>query len=274
VSEHEALADGTVLHRLENGISYITLNRPDAGNALTQTQRPVIRGLLQAASEDCEIRGIVLAANGKHFCTGADLRAGASGPDKPRRPGDVSRQLAYGPESAQRFVNAILDSSKPVLAVVQGAAAGMGAQIALACDLIVASENAYFAEIFIRRGILIDAGGAYLLPRRIGLQRAKELVIFGDNLPAREAMEIGLVNRVVPPEELASAVAHYAQRLAVAPTTAIGLAKQLLNRSLDSDRETALREEAFAAEINSGTHDMKEGLAAFAERRPPRFVGY
>jgi 2-(1,2-epoxy-1,2-dihydrophenyl)acetyl-CoA isomerase len=274
VSDQEALADGTVLHRLESGISYITLNRPDAGNALLQIQRPVIRGLLQAASDDCDVRCVVLAANGKHFCTGADLRGGASGPDKPRRPGDVSRQLAYGPESAQRFVNAILDCSKPVIAAVQGAAAGMGAQIALACDLIVASENAYFAQIFIRRGILIDAGGAYLLPRRIGLQRAKELVFLGDNLPAREAMEIGLVNKVVPPEVLASAAAHYAERLAVGPTTAIGLAKQLLNRSLDSDRETALREEAFAAEINSATQDMKEGLAAFAERRSPRFVGY
>lgn len=274
MSDHEALADGTVLHRLENGISYITLNRPDAGNALLQMQRPVIRGLLQAASDDCEVRGVVLAANGKHFCTGADLRTGASGTDRPRRPGDVSRQLFSGPESAQRFVNAILDCGKPVIAVVQGAAAGMGAQVALACDLIVASENAYFAQIFIRRGLLVDAGGAYLLPRRIGLQMAKELVFFGDNLSARDAMAMGLVNKVVPPEELESAVAHYAQRLAVAPTVAIGLAKQLLNRSLDSDRETALREEAFAAEINSATQDMKEGLAAFVERRPPRFVGY
>jgi 2-(1,2-epoxy-1,2-dihydrophenyl)acetyl-CoA isomerase len=149
----------------------------------------------------------------------------------------------------------------------------MGAQVALACDLVVASENAYFAQVFIRRGLLIDSGGAYLLPRRIGLQKAKELVFFGDDLPAREAHAIGLVNKVVPPEELASAVAHYAERLATAPTTAIGLAKQLLNRSLDADRETAFREEAFAAEINGATRDAREGLAAFAERRPPRFVG-
>jgi len=274
VSEHEALADGTVLHRIENGISYVTLNRPEAGNALLQIQRPVVRGLLQAASDDCEIRGVVLAANGKHFCTGADLRGGTGQPGRPRRPGDVARQLFSGPESAQRFVNAILDCSKPVIAAVQGGAAGMGAQIALACDLIVASENAYFAQIFIRRGILVDAGGAYLLPRRIGLQKAKELVFFGDNLPAHEAFAIGLVNKVVPPDELASAVASYADRLAVAPTTAISLAKQLLNRSLDGDRETALREEAYAAEINSTTDDMKEGIAAFVERRPPKFVGY
>ena len=274
MSEQEAMADGTILHRLENGISYITLNRPDAGNALLQIQRPVVRGLLQAASDDCAVRGVVLAANGKHFCTGADLRSGASGPDRPRRAGDVAHQLACGPESAQRFVEAILDCRKPVIAAVQGGAAGMGAQIALACDLVVASENAYFAQIFIRRGILIDAGGAYLLPRRIGLQKAKELVFFGDDLPAREAMEIGLVNKVVPPEELASAVAHYAQRVAVAPTTAIGLAKQLLNRSLDGDRAAAFRDEAFAVEVNSATQDMKEGIAAFVERRPPGFVGY
>lgn len=274
MSEHEALAGGTVLHRVENGISYVTLNRPDAGNALLLAQRPVIRELLQAASDDCEIRGVVLAANGKHFCTGADLRGAAPGAERPRRPGDVARQLFHGPESAQRFVTAILDCGKPVVAAVQGAAAGMGAQIALACDLVVASEKAYFAQIFIRRGILVDAGGAYLLPRRIGLQKAKELVFFGDDLPAREAMAIGLVNKVVPPEDLASAVAQYAERLAAAPTTAIGLAKQLLNRSLDVERATALRDEAFAAEVNAATEDMKEGIAAFVERRPPRFVGY
>lgn len=212
----------------------------------------------------------MLAANGKHFCTGADLRGGA--PSTPR-PGDVARQLAYGPESAQRFVSAILDCSKPVIAAVQGAAAGMGAQIALACDLIVASENAYFAELFVRSGLLIDAGGAYLLPRRIGLQRAKEIVFFGDDLPAREALAIGLVNAVVPPDQLADAVARYVERLAVAPTTAIARAKQLLNRSLDTDRETAFREEAFAVEINSATQDMKEGLTAFLERRPAKFIG-
>ena len=118
------------------------------------------------------------------------------------------------------------------------------------------------------------SGGTWYLPRMLGWAKAAELIFTGRTLSAAQSLEIGLVNRVVPPEELASAVEHYARRLAAAPTTAIGLAKQLLNRSLDSDRETALREEAFAVEINSATQDMKEGLAAFAERRPPRFVGY
>jgi 2-(1,2-epoxy-1,2-dihydrophenyl)acetyl-CoA isomerase len=273
MSEADAVLGKTVLHRIENGISYITMNRPEAGNAIHYTQRTVIRALLQAAADDCEIRGIVLAANGKHFCTGADLRS-PPGADRVKRPGDISRLTQHGPEAAQRFINAILDCSKPIIGVVQGAAAGMGAQIALACDILVASEAAYFTQIFVRRGILVDAGGAYLLTRRIGLQKAKELVFFGDNLTAREAFELGMVNKVVPPEQLTEAAESYARRLAVAPTTAIGLAKQLLNRALDSDRETAFREEALSTEINAQTLDQKEGVTAFLEKRPPKFVGY
>jgi len=140
--------------------------------------------------------------------------------------------------------------------------------------LIVASNRAYFSQIFIRRGILIDAGCAYLLPRRIGLQKAKELVFFGENLSATEAEKIGLINKAVPEDEFASAVDDFAQRLAQGPTTAISLAKQLLNRSLESNRATAFLEEALAAEINGRTDDIKEGISAFIDRRPPNFKGY
>jgi len=280
MSSTQDVLGSTILNSLQGGISYITLNRPDAGNALLPNQRGVICRLLADASQDPEIRAVVLKSNGKHFCAGADMHLSASlsgakkTEAKPQRPGEHARSLMHGQESVQNLIAAILDCSKPVVAAVQGAAVGMGAEIALACDLIVASNRAYFSQIFIRRGILIDAGCAYLLPRRIGLQKAKELVFFGENLSATEAEKIGLINKAVPEDEFASAVDDFAQRLAQGPTTAISLAKQLLNRSLESNRATAFLEEALAAEINGRTDDIKEGISAFIDRRPPNFKGY
>ena len=269
----------TVLQRIENGICHITLNRPESGNAILPEQRGVIVQLLADADKNPEVRVIVLGANGRLFCSGADMRTlsrttNANGETPVQRPGERARFLMNGPEAAQTIIKALLDCSKPIVAAVQGTAAGMGVQMALACDLIVMSDAASFIESFILRGIMIDAGGAYLLPRRIGLAKAKELVFFGDALPAREAERIGLVNKVVHPDEFAEAVASYATRLAAAPTTAIGFAKRLLNRSLDVDRETAFQEEGMSAEANGGTQDIKEGIRAFMEKRPPKFQGF
>ena len=269
----------TVLHRIENGVAYITLNRPESGNAILPEQREVIVDLLAQAERNHEVRAVVLGATGRLFCAGADMRTlsrttNANGEMPVQRPGDRARFLMHGPQAAQSIIKALLDCAKPVVAAVQGTAAGMGVQMALACDLIVASEAASFIESFILRGIMIDAGGAYLLPRRIGMQKAKEMIFFGDALPAREAERIGLVNKVVPPEEFEATVAQYAARLAAAPTTAIALAKQLLNRSLDSDRAAAFLEEGLSAETNGGTQDIKEGIRAFMEKRPPKFVGF
>ena len=140
---------------------------------------------------------------------------------------------------AQRLVAAVLDCGKPVIAVVNGAAAGIGAHLALAADLVVAAEDASFVEVFVRRGLVVDGGGAYLLPRRIGMQKAKELAFFGDKLPAAEALALGLVNRVVPAAELDAAADEFARRLAAGPTTAISLTKRLLNAS--PGRQTAPR---------------------------------
>jgi 2-(1,2-epoxy-1,2-dihydrophenyl)acetyl-CoA isomerase len=174
----------------------------------------------------------------------------------------------------QRLITAILDCEKPVIAAVNATAAGGGMHLALACDLVLAAEEAKFIEVFVRRGIAPDAGGGYLLPRLVGPQRAKELFFFGDDLPAREAERLGLVNRVVPRVELTALVADWARRLAAGPTKAIGMAKFLANRSLDTDRATALWDEAVAQELVVGTEDSREGLAAFAERRSPVFKGW
>jgi 2-(1,2-epoxy-1,2-dihydrophenyl)acetyl-CoA isomerase len=271
----ENVIGSLLLHRVAGGISTITLNRPDKANALLPSQRDALIHLLHQASIDTGIRVVVLQSAGKVFCAGADINTiidqpGDSG-ERQRRHGEGARRITFG---AQRLVTAILDCEKPVIAALQGTAAGLGAQLAIACDLIVASEDGAIAESFVQRGILVDSGGAYLLPRRIGLQKAKELVFFGDKLGAHDALRIGLINQVVPAAQLQSAVDQLAARLAAAPTLAVGLAKKLLNQSLDSDRLAALTSEALALDIVSWTEDFREGTSAFLEKRTPRFRGY
>jgi 2-(1,2-epoxy-1,2-dihydrophenyl)acetyl-CoA isomerase len=268
--------DDQLLVREAGGVLWLTLNRPEAANALTPDQRDRLTELFAVADERVEVRAVVLGATGRHFCTGADLRASRPGPDRPadapeRVVGDVARMLAGG---AQRLVAAILDCEKPVVAAVNGTAAGIGAHLALACDLVLAAEGARFIEVFVRRGLVPDGGGSWLLPRLVGLARAKELMFFGDDLPATEAERLGLVNRVVAPDDLPKVAAEWAGRLAAGPSRALGLTKRLLNRSLDVDRATAFREEALAQELNMGTVDANEGVQAFVERRDPQFRGW
>ncbi len=260
-----------VLHATDNAVSWITLNRPAALNALTRDQRERVIALLGEASADPGVRSVVITATGKGFCAGADLRgSGPAAPAHDRVPGDVARTIRLG---AQRLITAVLDCEKPVIAAVNGTAAGIGAHLAFACDLVVAAEEAKFIEVFVRRGLVPDGGGAYLLPRLIGPQRAKELMFFGDALPAAEAERLGLVNRVVPAGELEKTARTWAERLAAGPTRAIALTKQLVNASLDSDRAAALAAEAAAQEINMTTADANEGVAGFVERRTPHYRG-
>jgi 2-(1,2-epoxy-1,2-dihydrophenyl)acetyl-CoA isomerase len=187
-----------------------------------------------------------------------------------RQPGATILALFTG---AQRMIRSILDCLKPVVAIVQGPAAGLGLYMALASDIVIASDRAVFAETFISRAMVLHCGGAHLLPQRMGMQRAKEFVFLSQRLTGQEAMALGLVNRVVPASELDSAAEEIIQRLAAGPTVAIGLSKRLLNRSLGTDRGTALSEEAMAMEINGITHDMSEGRLSFVERRDPKFLG-
>ncbi|MDQ8704606.1 enoyl-CoA hydratase-related protein [Streptomyces sp. LHD-70] len=238
-------------------------------NAVTWEQREEIIALLDAASADPDVRAVVLTATGKGFCAGADLRGGGSAA-KERVPGDVARTIRNG---AQRFISAILDCEKPVIAAVNGTAAGIGAHLAFACDLVIAAEHARFIEVFVRRGLVPDGGGAYLLPRLIGPRRAKELMFFGDAVSATEAERLGLVNRVVPADELEKTARAWAERLAQGPTRALALTKQLVNASLDVDRSAAFAAEAAAQEINMTTADAQEGVTSFVERRTPEYRG-
>ncbi|WP_436845612.1 enoyl-CoA hydratase/isomerase family protein [Streptomyces shenzhenensis] len=257
-----------IRHEVRDGVSRITLDRPEVLNALTPELRDRVVTLLAEASADPDVRAVVLTGTGRGFCAGADLRGGAAGGE--RVAGDVARLLRLG---AQRLIAAVLDCEKPVLAAVNGTAAGLGAHLALACDLVLAAESARFIEVFVRRGLVPDGGGAYLLPRLVGPQRAKELMLFGDALGAADAARLGLVNRVVPDGELAATADRWAARLAAGPTRALALTKQLVNASLDADRATAFAAEATAQEINMTTRDAQEGLTAFTNHHKPEFTG-
>src|SRR5436190_1521491 len=273
-------ASDEVIYEVEaSGVAWLVLNRPDAGNAVTRAQRGVILERLEEAADDDRVRAIVLTGAGdRHFCTGADLRVAtqtdaANGPAEPPRVGTVMRGLESN-LGAQRFVAALLDCPKPIIASVNGTAAGLGAHIAFACDLVIAADTARFIEVFVRRGLLPDGGGAYLLTRLVGPQKAKELVFFGDDVAADEASRIGLVNRVVPAAELRAHTREWAERLASGPTVAISLTKRLLNSALGAERGEAFRAEALALEVGMNAVDSNEGVRAFVERRPAEFVGW
>jgi len=262
---------------VEHGIATITFDRPEFGNALTSDQRIQIGTWLARADEDLAIRCVVIQATGRFFCTGADLRGGAP-PVASARPADaparvIGERRRMMLRGAISTVNAILDCEVPVIAAVQGTAAGIGAHLALACDLVVASENAKFIEVFARRGLIPDGLGTWILPRLIGLQKAKELVFFADDVPAARAHEIGLCNKVVPGAELQATAKEWAERLASGPTKSYMFSKWLLNRSLDVDRRTIIEEEAWAVELITRTQDMQEGVQSFRERRAPQWRG-
>ncbi len=251
----------------EHQVTTITLNRPEARNAVNDDMREELLAVLTDARTNLDVRAVVLTGAGKGFCTGADISRRGSGPTGPGAAREMLRTRS------QRLIRAVWELEKPVIAAVNGVAAGLGAHLAFACDLVIAAAESRFIEIFVRRGIAVDAAGAYLLPRLIGLAKAKELVFFGDDLPAEDAQRIGLVNKVVPGDQLQAAAAQWALRLASGPTYAIGMSKRLLNRSLDVDMETALDEEAMAQSLVTQSEDTKEGMLAFMEKRTPAFTG-
>jgi len=270
--------DQLITYSNDGGICHLTINSPDQGNALAGDMRDRLAERFALASEDLAVRVVVLRGAGeKHFCTGAAL----GGPQRPTPPkpegaperaqGDAARLIRTG---WQRLIASVMDCEKPVICALNGTAAGGGANLALACDLVVMADSARIIEVFVRRGIMPDAGGAYLLPRLVGLQKAKEMMFLGDDVSATDADRMGLVNRVVPASELDAAVEELATRFLTLPTRAIALTKRLTNRSFESSREQSFDDEAFFQELIVGTEDSREGMTAFRERRSPEFKGW
>ncbi|MED5810866.1 enoyl-CoA hydratase-related protein [Mycolicibacterium sp. 050232] len=258
--------------RTEGAVRWLVLDRPEVGNSVTRAiQRDLIANLADA-SVDPGIRAVVLAASGdRHFCTGPNLRDPNMRPSQDRIPGDAARILRTG---SQAVVSALLDCEKPVICALNGVAAGVGASLVLACDLIIAVESAKLIELFVRRGLAPDGGAAYLLTRKVPFNLAKQLIFFGEELSAVEAHRIGLVNRLVADHhELGSVTTEWAQRLADGPTRALAAAKTMLNQALDFDRTAAFATEALLVEQVATTQDVAEGVAAFGEKREPRFTG-
>lgn len=253
----------TLVVAREAGVVTITLDRPEKKNAINATMWRELLATFQDIAESASDRCVVVTGSGGAFCSGADLSD--AGEDRPH-------QLAAMRE-VNRVCLALHDLPQPTIAKVGGVAAGAGANLAFGCDLVVASEDARFSEIFARRGLSVDFGGTWLLPRLIGLHRAKELAFFADIISAKEANDLGLVNRLVPAAQLDHAVSEWAGRLAAAAPIALAQTKQMLNRAFEVTLEQALEAEGWAQTVNFGTQDTAEAIAAFLEKRDPRFSG-
>jgi 2-(1,2-epoxy-1,2-dihydrophenyl)acetyl-CoA isomerase len=244
-----------------DAIVTISMRNPRRKNAVTDAMWGELAAAFRWVASTDQVRAVVLTGDGEDFCSGADL----SGPPE-------VHWLAH-----MRYINdaclALAAVPQPTIARVDGVAVGAGLNLALACDLIVASDRARFSEIFTKRGLSVDLGGSWLLPRRVGLHKAKELVLLADVLDAAEADRIGLVNKVVPAAELDDAVADWAQRLAAGPPIAMAQSKELLDRSSERTLPEALTAEAAAQVVNFGTEDTREAIAAFLQKRTPTYRG-
>jgi 2-(1,2-epoxy-1,2-dihydrophenyl)acetyl-CoA isomerase len=272
-----ARADEELLARLDNGVLWLTINRADSGNAIPYYVRDRLIRWFGDAHRDLAVRCIVLTAAGeKHFCTGADLTIRPPVPETPD--GAPERVVGTGIDMMrtgfQTLMQAILDCEKPVIVALNGTAAGGGSMFTLAADLVIAADNARLIQVFVRRGLVPDGGVAYLLPRIVGMHKAKELIFFGDDVSADQMLDLGIANKVVPAAELMAATKEWAERLAQGPTKAIGWSKKLLHDALEIDRRALLEEEAMLVELNTQTHDGMEGVNSFRERRPTQFTGW
>lgn len=255
----------TILFEVENGIATLTLNRPDVFNAFNEQQSFDVIDALKKVEKDKSIRVLIITGAGKAFCSGQDLKSIAGAKNR-----SLSESLykRYNP-----MIRAIRNLPVPVIAKVNGVAAGAGCSLALACDMVVAAEQANFIEVFINVGLVLDSGSSYFLPRLVGSARAFEMSTMGSKVSATQALQWGLINRAVPAEQLDEETLKIAQYYAQAPTKAIALMKKMLNKSFHSDLDTMLEYEAYCQEIAGRSNDYKEGVAAFNEKRKPEFKG-
>jgi 2-(1,2-epoxy-1,2-dihydrophenyl)acetyl-CoA isomerase len=261
--------------RVETGADFVcrvTLERPEAKNALTVEMRDQLVEAVRAARADADVRALLITGTGDAFCAGMDL--GASTVAQAGREGFDTRATAEALRvGVQAFIRELWELDKPTVAAVNGVAVGPGAHLALACDFVLVHPATRFLWSFHRWGLVVDAGGAYLLPRLVGLPRAKAMVMLGEGCTGAEAVDLGLAYRCVAPDELQAEGSALAARLAAGPTRALGLSKRLLNESFETDLADVLEREAAYQSLATTSSDLVEGMAAFKERRDPGFTG-
>jgi 2-(1,2-epoxy-1,2-dihydrophenyl)acetyl-CoA isomerase len=254
----------------EGPVLRIRLQRPERRNSMTREMLAQLTDSIENAPDDAEVRVIVLSSEGEHFCSGMDLASINVKSEQKPRVGDIQRRL---PRGANRLIQGMLGVQIPIVCAVRGWASGLGCHLALASDFAIASKTARFVEPFVKRGFTPDSGATYLLSRLVGLARARQMLLLGREIDGEQAAEWGLVHAAVEDAELESATEELVGQLAGAATIALGLTKWLMNRSLDLDVTDSLANEAFALELAARSHDFKEGMAAFAKKRPPRYEG-
>lgn len=258
----------TILYAIDNGILTITLNRPEKLNAMTPTLLRELKDAFVQASADSAVRVVVLSGAGRGFCAGADLAAASEAMMSGGFSYEANLNATYNP-----LILAMQSLQKPIIAAVNGVAAGAGMSLALACDIRIAAESASFLQAFVKIGLVPDSGSTWLLPRIVGLTKALELMLTGQRVSAREALEMKMINQVVSDADLAEHVAQMAKVFANAPTKTIGLIKQAVKFASTSTLEEALHSEARLQEEAGKTSDHMEGVAAFLEKRPAQFKG-
>jgi 2-(1,2-epoxy-1,2-dihydrophenyl)acetyl-CoA isomerase len=254
----------TIIVEKENGVATITLNRPQALNAFVPEMNKEVLDGLKEGEQDAAVRCFVITGAGRAFCAGQDLKG--------RTPGQKGSLGASLREKYNPMIRQIRQTEKIVIAAVNGVAAGAGCNLALACDLRVASEEAKFIQSFVRVGLAPDSGGSFILPRLVGLSKAMELLLLGDTIDAREAQRIGLVAKVFPAAEFAGSMKAVAEKIAGGPR-GMGLIKRALNHAMFPRLEADLEYEAYLQEIAGRSADYDEGVRAFLEKRPPVFRG-
>jgi 2-(1,2-epoxy-1,2-dihydrophenyl)acetyl-CoA isomerase len=254
-----------------DGYVTVTFNRPHRKNALNAGNWTELDRVVREVARNPADRALVLTGAGGNFSAGAELGGNESG--KSGLTGGKQQAIVHEMRTVGEMIRGLHRLAKPTLAVVDGVAVGVSLGLVLACDLVIASDRARFSSIFVKRGLALDGGSSWTLPRAVGLRRAKQMAFFGDMVSAADALSWGLVNEVVPAEELEKTGQAWARRLAAAPTTAISLIKRQLDDSGLVTFEQAVEAEAQAQHITYTTSDMREGITAFIERRDPRFTG-
>ena len=256
----------TILFTNENGVCSITLNRPDVFNSFNEELSADFIDALKKANKDETVRVVIVSGAGKAFCSGQDLKDIKNHTGNRSLSDSVVRR--YNP-----MILAMREMAKPIICKLNGVAAGAGASLALACDIVVASETASLIEVFANVGLVPDSGSSFFLPRLVGYNKAFELITLASKVTAKEALDLGIIYKVVAPEELDNTVNELAQRYAVGPTKTYGMIKKMLNKAYTSNLNDMLQYEAQCQEIAGNSEDYKEGVAAFLEKRKPAFKG-